>query len=135
MPAPASTPAPAAFGLSRIGQIAVTVHDLERATAFYRDVLGMKLLFAVPNLAFFDAGGIRLMLGRPETAEQDHPGSILYFTVDDVHAAYETLAGRGVAFVDRPHVVAPMATGDLWMAFFKDPDDNTVAIMAEMPRR
>ncbi|HVA57930.1 MAG: VOC family protein [Gemmatimonadaceae bacterium] len=121
-------------GLSRIGQIAVTVHDLDRATAFYRDTLGMKLLFAVPNLAFFDAGGIRLMLGRPENAEQDHPGSILYFDVPDVRDAYQALKARGVQFVDEPHVVAPMPKGDLWMTFFKDLDHNTLAIMSELPR-
>lgn len=127
-------PTPPAFGLSRIGQIAVTVHDLARATAFYRDTLGMTLLFAVPNLAFFDAGGIRLMLGVPENAAQDHPGSILYFDVPDVRDAYATLKARGVVFVDEPHFVAPMAGGDLWMTFFKDVDDNTLAIMSELPR-
>ena len=127
-------PTPPAFGLSRIGQIAVTVHDLDRATAFYRDTLGMTLLFAVPNLAFFDAGGVRLMLGLPENAVHDHPGSILYFDVPDVRDAYATLKARGVAFVDEPHFVAPMAAGDLWMTFFKDVDDNTMAIMSELPR-
>ncbi len=128
---PAASPPP---GLSRIGQIAVTVHDLDRATAFYRDTLGMKLLFAVPNLAFFDAGGIRLMLGRPETAEQDHPGSILYFDVPDVHQSYAALKARGVEVVGEPHFVAPMPNGDLWMTFFNDPDGNTLAIMSELPR-
>lgn len=125
---------PQPFGLSRIGQIAVTVHDLGRATAFYRDTLGMKLLFAVPNLAFFDAGGIRLMLGVPEDAVQDHPGSILYFDVPDVRDSYAALKERGVEFVDEPHFVAPMPNGDLWMTFFKDVDDNTLAIMSELPR-
>jgi len=127
-------PATATFGLSRIGQIAIVVHDIERATAFYRDALGMTLLFTVPGMAFFDAGGVRLMLSRPEGAGQDHPASILYFTVDDVHAGYDTLKRRGVQFVDEPHFVAPLATGDLWMTFFKDLDGNTFAIMAEKAR-
>jgi catechol 2,3-dioxygenase-like lactoylglutathione lyase family enzyme len=126
---------PPAFGLSRIGQIAVVVHDVDRATAFYRDVLGMKFLFAAPpSLAFFDAGGVRLMLDRPASAEFDHPGSILYFDVPDVRSAHTTLKTRGVVFIDEPHVVAPMPNGDLWMSFFKDPDGNTMAIMSVLPR-
>ncbi len=121
--------------LSHIGQIAVVVHDIDRATAFYRDTLGMKFLFAAPpNLAFFDAGGTRLMLGPAESPEFDHPGSVLYFDVPDVHEAHRTLGARGVEFIDEPHFVAPMASGDLWMTFFKDPDGNLMAIMAEHPR-
>ena len=121
--------------LSHIGQIAVVVHDIERATAFYRDTLGMKFLFAAPpNLAFFDAGGTRLMLGPAESPEFDHPGSVLYFDVADVHEAHRTLGARGVEFIDEPHFVAPMANGDLWMTFFKDPDGNLMAIMGEHPR-
>lgn len=124
-----------AFGLARIGQIAVVVHDLERAVAFYRDRLGMKFLFAAPpRLAFFDAGGTRLMLDGAPEATFDHPGSILYFDVPDVREAYAELCARGVPFVDEPHVVAPMPNGDLWMTFFRDPDGNTMAIMSVLPR-
>lgn len=83
------------FGLSQIGQIAIPVKDLERAVACYRDQLGMKHLFSVPSLAFFDAGGVRLMLSRPEKPEFDHPSSILYYKVDDIHHACETLEARG----------------------------------------
>jgi catechol 2,3-dioxygenase-like lactoylglutathione lyase family enzyme len=133
---PAPSPAPAApFGLSRIGQIAVTIHDIDRATAFYRDTLGMKLLFAVPGLSFFDCAGTRIMLSTPGAPEHDHPGSILYFTVADIHNAYQTLNARGVRFIDQPHFIAPMATGDLWIASFKDPDNNVLALMAEIPRQ
>ncbi len=124
----------ASFGLSRIGQIAVVVHDLERATAFYRDVLGMKLLSTVPGLAFFNAGGVRMMLSLPEKPEFDHPGSILYFDVPDLVEAYRTLQERGVRFIDAPHFVANVTNGELWMAFFTDLDDNLMAIMAERPR-
>ncbi len=132
---PDPTPAAPPFGLSRIGQIAVVVHDLDRATAFYRDALGMKLLFAAPpNLAFFDAGGTRLMLDGGAEPEFDHPGSILYFDVPDVRDAYATLRGRGVPFIDEPHMVAPMPDGDLWMTFFKDPVGNTMAVMSVLPR-
>jgi predicted enzyme related to lactoylglutathione lyase len=124
-----------AFGLSRIGQIAVVVHDVERATTFYRDVLGLQFLFAAPpNLAFFDAGGTRLMIDGAADPAFDHPGSILYFDVPDVHAAYDALRQRGATFMDEPHFVAPMAAGDLWMTFFKDPDGNVMAVMSEIPR-
>ncbi len=116
-----------AFGLARIGQIAVRVRDLDRAVAFYRDVLGMAFLFRVPNLAFFDCGGTWLMLGGAEPAF-DHPASILYFDVEDIAAAYETLKGRGVAFRDAPHVVHRDGARELWLAFFADGEDNTFAI-------
>src|SRR5688572_33088807 len=69
----------ASMSLSRIGQIAVNAHDVERATAFYRDTLGMKYLFSAPKLAFFDCDGVRLMLSPPEEKEFDHPSSVLYF--------------------------------------------------------
>lgn len=121
------------FGLTTIGQIAVTVKDVERATGFYRDVLGMRFLFAAPGLSFFDCGGVRLMLSRAEDPEFDHPGSVLYFRVDDVPSAYELLKARGVAFVDEPHVVHRAADYDLWMCFFRDPAGNPLAIMAEKP--
>ncbi|MDE3128607.1 MAG: VOC family protein, partial [Gemmatimonadota bacterium] len=105
------------------------------ATAFYRDALGMKFLFAAPpSLAFFDAGGTRLMLDGAAEPEFDRPGSILYFDVPDVRQAHATLKGRGVSFVDEPHVVAPMPNGDLWMTFFRDPDGNTMALMSVLPR-
>src|SRR5437867_1491688 len=119
-------------GLSRIGQIAVVVHDLARATAFYRDTLGMRFLFdAPPQMAFFDCGGIRVMLSLPEGAEFDHPGSIIYYTVDDIQAAAAVLESRGVAFDGPPHVVARLPHADLWMAFFRDPDRNVLAMMSE----
>src|SRR6266571_6245936 len=94
------------FGLDRIGQIAVNVKDLERATAFYRDALGMRPLFQAPRLAFFDCGGIRLMLSPPEKPEFDHPGSILYFNVPDIKAAYGRMLASGVCFQDEPHLIA-----------------------------
>ena len=121
-----------ASGIDRIGQIAVTARDLDRAVAFYRDALGMRFLFRVPDLAFFDCGGVRLMLGAPERPEHDHPSSTLYFLVDDLHAACDTLAGRGVTFTDRPHLVATMPDHELWMAFFVDSEGNTLALMSEV---
>jgi len=119
------------FGLSAIGQVAITTHDLDRAVAFYRDVLGLRYLFQVPNMAFFDCGGIRLMLARPEKPEFDHPASILYYRVDDIRAAHAALKERGVRFEDEPHVVADLGDRELWLTFFRDPDDNVAALMSE----
>lgn len=120
------------FGLKTIGQIAVIVRDLERAVQFYRDVLGMQFLFQAPNLAFFNCNGIRLMLGPPETPEFDHPGSILYFKVDDINTAHLTLSARGVQFRDKPHLVAKLPDHELWMTFFEDLDKNILALMSEV---
>ena len=121
-------------GLGPIGQIAIAVHDLDAAVEFYRDKLGMLFLFRVPQLAFFDCDGIRLMLSRPETPDLDHPSSTIYFKVDDIHASYQSLRERGVQFDDAPHLIANMETYDLWMAFFRDHEHNLLAIMGEQPR-
>jgi methylmalonyl-CoA/ethylmalonyl-CoA epimerase len=121
--------------LSRIGQVGMPVRDVQRATAFYRDILGMKYLFsAPPGLAFFDCGGVRLMLSEPETAESERHGSVLYYVVDEIQPACEDLSARGVTFTDEPHVIAKMDTYDLWMAFFKDSEGNALAIMSEVKR-
>jgi methylmalonyl-CoA/ethylmalonyl-CoA epimerase len=120
------------FGLTRIGQIGIGVKDLDRAVVFYRDTLGMTFLFQVPNLAFFDCRGVRLMLSRPETPEFDHPASILYYRVDDLNQAYSTLRERGAEFVDQPHLIAQMSDHDLWMAFLKDSEGNTLGLMSEV---
>src|SRR5437879_6519532 len=121
-----------AIGLSQIGQIAINVHDSTRATEFYRDKLGMKHLFSAGNLAFFDCGGVRLMLSPPEKPEFDHPSSILYFKVDNIQAAYDRLVHRGVKIEDQPHVVARMPDHDLWLAEFRDSEGNLMALMSEV---
>lgn len=129
-----SDPTPG-FGLSQIGQISVNVRDLDRAVAFYRDRLGLRFLFqAPPGMAFFDAGGIRLLLGVGETPEQRHPSSTLYFRVPDIQAAHAALAGRGVDFAAEPHLVAKLADHDLWLAFFRDGEGNMHALMGEVRR-
>jgi methylmalonyl-CoA/ethylmalonyl-CoA epimerase len=116
-----------------LGQIAVRVQDVARATAFYRDILGLPFLFEFPGLAFFQAGDVRLMLSRAEKPEFDHPGSILYYKVADVVDTHRTLAARGVTFVDEPHVVHRTPSHELWMTFFTDSEDNHAALMAERP--
>ena len=122
------------FGLSAIGQIAINVHDTERAVEFYRDKLGMKFLFsAPPNLAFFDCDGIRLMLSPPARPEFDHPSSIIYFNVDDIQLAYATLSARGVKFEEQPAFVANMGSYDLWIGSFRDSEGNLLAMMSNVP--
>jgi methylmalonyl-CoA/ethylmalonyl-CoA epimerase len=120
------------ISLGKIGQISVNVHDLERATAFYKDTLGVKHLFSVPpRMAFFDCDGIRLMLAIPERPDLDHPSSILYFKVPDIEAAYAALTKRGARFEGKPILVAPMETHDLWLAEFRDSENNVLALMCE----
>jgi methylmalonyl-CoA/ethylmalonyl-CoA epimerase len=118
-------------GLSQIGQIAINVQDVERATAFYRDTLGMRFLFAFPGLAFFDCAGVRLMLSRAEDPKLDHPASILYYRVADIEATHQALAARGVRFEREPHLVARMPDHELWLADFYDSEENLLALMAE----
>ncbi|HEV2672738.1 MAG TPA: VOC family protein [Gemmatimonadales bacterium] len=115
-----------------LAQVTNVVHDIDRAVIFHRDTLGLPLLFqAPPSLAFFQLGTTRLMLSPPENAEQDHPGSVLYFKVQDIERVHRTLAGKGVQFVDKPHRVHHTAEHELWMTFFHDPDNNPMALMEE----
>jgi catechol 2,3-dioxygenase-like lactoylglutathione lyase family enzyme len=119
-------------GLGTIGQIHVSVSDVDRAVAFYRDVLGIPFLFQVPGqqMAFFDCDGVRLYLGRPES-ETFRSNPVLYFSVPDIDAAYAALEELGVEFRDRPHVVHRTEATELWMAAFRDPDGNNLVLMSE----
>ncbi len=123
------------IGISKLGQIQLRAHDVERAAAFYENVLGLKLLFkAPPNLAFLDCGGVRLMIDKPEKPEFDHPASILYFAVPDIQTAYARLKENGVRCEDEPHMIARMPNHDLWMTFFRDSEDNLMGLMSEVAR-
>jgi catechol 2,3-dioxygenase-like lactoylglutathione lyase family enzyme len=123
-------------GVRALGQIHVSVGDIDRSVAFYRDVLGARFLFQVPGrpMAFFDVGGVRLYLGSPESPEF-HSSPVLYFTVDDVDDAYRVLGERGVEFLDAPHVVNRTDSSELWMAFFRDPDGTNLAVMEDRATR
>lgn len=118
--------------IAGIGQVAIRARDLPAAVTFYRDALGLQYLFEAGPLAFFMCGDVRLMLSPPETDEVDHPASTLYFRVGDLDAAYRELSGRGVEFVDEPHLIAKLPDHELWMAFFRDPDGNLMALMSEV---
>jgi catechol 2,3-dioxygenase-like lactoylglutathione lyase family enzyme len=113
-------------------QVALHAEDLDRATAFYRDVVGVPLMarFEPPGLAFFDLGTVRLLL------ERGAPASLLYLLVDDIEAEQDRLAAAGVAFASRPHLVHQDADGTFgaagtaeWMTFFHDSEDNLVALV------
>lgn len=119
--------------LGKIQQIALVQHDVDAAVPFYRDGLGLPLQFAMAGMAFFDAGGVRLMLTKPSSADLDHPNSVLYFEVANCQAAYEALKARGVPFDDEPHLVGKTATYELWMAFCRDPERNLIAISETRP--
>ena len=123
------------FGLSAIGQIFIRARDLERAIRFYRDTPGMPFLFqAPPQMAFFQCGATTVLLGVPEAPELDHPASVVYYLVPDIAAAHATLRGRGVEFITEPHLVHRAADYELWLAEFRDPEGNVLALMMRKPR-
>ncbi len=120
-------------GLNQIGQISIPVRNLERSIAFYRDTLGMRFLFqAPPGLAFFMCGEVRLMLAMPEGGEFGAGTSILYYKVDDLQNAFAEIRERGAAVAHEPQLIARMPDHELWMAFFKDPDENVFGLMSEV---
>jgi methylmalonyl-CoA/ethylmalonyl-CoA epimerase len=119
--------------IGSIGQIAINVHDLDRAVTFYRDVLQLPFLFAVPpRMAFFDCGGVRLMLTLPDLPERDHPASIIYYKVDDLGAAHAEITGRGAKIERDPELVARMPDHELWMSALQDSEGNVLSLMSEV---
>jgi methylmalonyl-CoA/ethylmalonyl-CoA epimerase len=118
--------------ITGIGQIAVNVQDLARATAFYRDTLGMRLLYEFPGLAFFDCGGVRLMLSRAEKPEFDHLTSTIYYRVADIQQSWRMMTDAGVKIEHEPELIARMSDHDLWMCFIRDTENNILGLMAEV---
>jgi methylmalonyl-CoA/ethylmalonyl-CoA epimerase len=112
------------IGITDVGQVSVNVKDVQRAIGFYRDVLGLPLLFEIPNAAFFQAGSVRLYLSKAEQPEFDHPASILYYKVPDIHAAFEAIRAAGAQIDREPHLLARMPDHELWMTFFRDSEGN-----------
>ncbi len=115
-----------------IGQIAVTVSDVNAALAFYRDVLGLDFLFnAGPNLAFLTAGGVRIMLTTPQGAGSVGGNSTLYFKVTEIEATHAAVVARGATNERAPQLTAKMPDHELWIGFVRDPDGNLVGLMEE----
>src|SRR4051812_9293581 len=122
-------------GLSDIGQIAVIVGDVAKATSFYRDVLGLKFLFpAGPNMAFLAAGSVRLMLTTPQGHGEVGKNSILYFKVSDIAAAHAAIVARGAEAGSQPQMIARMPDHELWMAAVRDPEGNCIELMSEVKK-
>jgi methylmalonyl-CoA/ethylmalonyl-CoA epimerase len=120
-----------AMGLERVCQISIRTKDTARAVAFYRDTLGLKLLFqAPPQLAFFDCNGVRLMLS-PAEPEFDHQGSVIYFAVEDIKATHAALIAAGATFRSEPHLIAKLPDREVWLADFLDSEGNVLALMSE----
>ena len=118
-----------------LGQVAISVRDLDAAVRFYRDRVGLTFMFQAPNVAFFDCGGVRLMLGLNEEPEKKPYGTVLYHRVEHIHEAFDTLRKREIEVVGEPHLVARMADFDLWMAFLRDPDGHNLGLMQEKPAK
>lgn len=118
--------------LGSIGQIALTVSRLPEAEAFYRDTLGLPHMYTFGNLAFFDCGGTRLFITASDDAAHSGHHSVVYFRVDDIDAAHRELVARSVTFEGAPHMIHRHEDGtEEWMAFFRDPDGNILAIMSQ----
>ena len=111
------------FALTKVGQISVGVKDIDRATEFYRDKLGIKHLLKAPSVSVFDCGGITLLLSLADSTT-----SILYFEVDDIQKAFETLKSRGVKMEEKPHIVGKLGQTDVWIAIFRDSEENMMAL-------
>ena len=122
------------LNLDHIGQIALAVGDVDRAEAFYRDVLKLRKLYRFGDLSFFDCAGVRLMLDKAHSPENIPKSSVIYFRCADIALAVKELERRGVSFVHPASLIAKMDDHDLWMAFFKDPDGHLLAIMQEAPK-
>ncbi|RDW17283.1 VOC family protein [Oceanobacillus chungangensis] len=121
-----------ANAIQKIGQIGVPINNVENAIEFYKEVLELPLLFSTDSMAFFECNGLRLLLTIPEKNEFANSSSVIYFQVEDIIKSFEELIKKGVSFIDQPHVVAKMEHTETWMAFFKDTEGNTHALMSEL---
>jgi catechol 2,3-dioxygenase-like lactoylglutathione lyase family enzyme len=120
--------------LGPLGQVSRHVSDIETAARWYGAVLGLPHLYTFGDLAFFDCGGTRLFLSVPDGGAAADSASILYFRVGDIHLAHDELRSRGVEFEGAPHLIHRHDDGtEEWMAFFRDPDGQPLAIMAQVP--
>ena len=126
---------PASVRLSKIKQIALPVHDVDEARSFYRDVLGMTHLFdAPPALAFFDCGGVRLMLAGPAAQGPDghEQHGVLFYDVADIKTTYDAIVAGGAKSRSEPHIIARMNGREIWIAEMEDGQGNIVALMSEV---
>lgn len=117
-----------------VAQLLIPVSDFDKGVSFYRDILGVPFLFAAPpQMAFFNCGGVRLLVGVMPEGQTAQRGSAIYFQVSDIGAVFSTLKDQGVAFRAEPHVVHRTPKSELWLAEFADPDGNQLALMSDVP--
>jgi methylmalonyl-CoA/ethylmalonyl-CoA epimerase len=126
---------PDASQIEGVAQVAITVSDVPRAVAFYRDAVGLEQLPipAQPSLAFLRAGDVRLMISQPEGGLRPGGGTVIYYKVADIQAAVAIMAARGVEFPGGAHLIARLPDREVWLAEFRDPDGNALALMSEVP--
>jgi methylmalonyl-CoA/ethylmalonyl-CoA epimerase len=118
---------------AKIGQLLIPVEEFDKGIAFYRDTLGIPFLFAAPpQMAFFDCGGVRLLVGVMPAGQKAQRGATIYFQVEEIRAVFSSLEEKGVRFTARPHVVNRTPKSELWLAEFTDPDGNQLALMSEV---
>lgn len=118
--------------IQSVRQIGIPVKDIQKAISFYKDLLGLPLLFNTDNMAFFECNGTRLLLSLPEKEEFAYSSSVIYFQVKNIKETYEELLKKGVSFIDEPHIVAKMEQTETWMTFFKDTEGNTHSLISEV---
>jgi methylmalonyl-CoA/ethylmalonyl-CoA epimerase len=123
-----------AIALNQLGQVSLSVDDVDVAEEFYGQKLELRNLYRFGDLVFFDCAGVRLFLEKSWSQPFVPNGSVLYFRTPDITIAVRELEAKGVSFIDKPHLIAPMEDHDLWMTFFKDPAGNTLALMQEAPK-
>lgn len=121
-----------ATSIQKVGQIGIPVKNLQNAVAFYQDALGLTLLFQTDSMAFFECNGLRLLLSLPEKEKYANSSSVIYFQVKNIKETYQDLIGKGVPFIDEPHLIAKLGQTETWMTFFKDTEENTLALMSEV---
>ena len=121
------------IALSQIGQVSLSVDNIDTAEKFYGEGLGLRKLYRFGNLTFFDCSGVRLFIEATETKPLPK-SSVLYFRTPDITVSMRELKSRGISFIEGPSLIAPMEDHDLWMAFFTDPAGNTLALMQEAPK-
>ncbi|CAM4078195.1 glyoxalase I [Lederbergia lenta] len=116
----------------KVGQVGIPAKDLERAIVFYRDLLELPLLFNTETMAFFSSNNVRLLISLPEKKKFAHASSVIYFQIENIQETYKAFLNKGVTFINEPYCVAKMGQSETWMAFFKDTEDNTHALMSEI---
>lgn len=122
-----------AEGLSTLRQISYVVNDVQRMSEYFENTLRIKKLFDAPGMSFFDLGGVRLMMTLPADNNAHLGNSVLYFAATDIDASVAALKLAGVVFEREPFMVARMPDHEFWLAFFRDPENNLLALSCEKP--